>query len=66
MGYIVYVPIAPTQHTKMWTQIILKINVGHESSPIIIYLEPLIENLFIAYFVDFFFMNKFSNIKRRD
>ena len=41
VGYAVYIPIAPTQHTKMGLQRRLRIYVGFDYLSIIRYLEPL-------------------------
>ena len=51
-GYAVYVPIAPTQRTKMDPQQILGIYVGFDSPSIKRYLEPLIGDVFTAHFAD--------------
>ena len=51
-GCVVYVPIAPTQCTKMGPQRRLKIYVGFDSPSIIRYLEPLTRDVFTARFVD--------------
>ena len=48
----IYVPIAPTQCTKMSPQRRLVIYVGFDSPSIIRYLEPLTEDVFIARFTD--------------
>ena len=49
---MVYVPIAPSQSTKMGPQKRLGIYVSYESTSIIKYLEPLTEDLFTAHFAD--------------
>ena len=51
-GCAVYVPIAPTQRTKMGPQQRLGIYVGFDSSFIIRYLEPLTDDVFTACFAD--------------
>ena len=51
-GCVVYVPIAPTQRTKMGPQQRLGIYVGFDSSSIIRYLEPLTDNVFTAHFTN--------------
>ena len=51
-GCAVYVPIAPTQSTKMGPQRILGIYVGFDSPSIIKYLEPLTNDVFITRFED--------------
>ena len=51
-GCAVYVPIAPTQCTKMGFQRRLGIYVGFDSPSIIRYLEPLIGDVFTARFAD--------------
>ena len=51
-GYAIYVPIAPTHHTKMGPQRRLEIYVGYDSPSIIRYLEPLTGDVFITRFVD--------------
>ena len=51
-GCAVYVPIAPTQRTKMGPQRRLGIYVGFDSPSIIRYLEPLTGNVFTACFAD--------------
>ena len=51
-GCAVYVPIAPTQRTKMGPQRRLGIYVGFDSPSIIRYLEPLTDNLFTIRFAD--------------
>ena len=53
-GCAVYVPIAPTQHTKIGSQQRLEI-VSFDSPSIIRYLEPLISDVFTARFADFHF-----------
>ena len=64
-GCAVYVPIAPTQRTKMGPQQRLGIYVGFDSSSIIRYLEPLTYNVFIACFVDCHFNeNNFPSLRR--
>ena len=47
-----YVPIAPTQRTKMGSQRRLEIYVGFDSPFIIRYLEPLTDNVFTTHFAD--------------
>ena len=51
-GCAIYVPIAPTHHTKMGPQRRLRIYVGYDSPSIIRYLEPSIGDVFTARFVD--------------
>ena len=51
-GCAVYVPIAPTQHTKMGPQRRLGVYVGFDSPSIIRYLEPLTGDVFTARFAD--------------
>ncbi|GJQ91780.1 copia protein [Tanacetum coccineum] len=51
-GYVVYVPIAPPQRTKMRPQRRMGIYVGYDSPSIIRYLEPSMENLFTTRFAD--------------
>ena len=51
-GCAVYVPIAPTQRTKMGPQRRLGVYVGFDSPSIIRYLEPLTGDVFIAHFAD--------------
>ena len=51
-GCAVYVPIAPTQRTKMSLQQRFGIYVGFDYLSIIRYLEPLKRDVFIARFVD--------------
>ena len=51
-GCVVYVPIAPPNHTKMGPQRRLGIYVGFDSPSIIRYLEPLTGELFRARFLD--------------
>ena len=51
-GCAVYVPIAPTQRTKMGPQQRLEIYVGFDSPCIIRYLEPLTDDVFIVRFAD--------------
>ena len=46
-GCAVYVPIAPTQCTKMGPQRRLGIYVGFDSPSIIRYLEPLTDDVFL-------------------
>ena len=48
----VYVPITPTQRTKMGTQRRLGIYVGFDSPSIIRYLEPLIDDVFTVCLAD--------------
>ena len=50
-----YIPIAPTQRTKMGPQRRLEIYVGFDSPFIIRYLEPLTEDIFTARFADCYF-----------
>ena len=52
---MVYVPITSSQHTKMGSQMRLEIYVGYDSSFIIKYLKPVIENVFMACFTDYHF-----------
>ena len=54
-GCVVYVPIIPTQHTKMGPQRKLGIYVGFDSPSIIRYLEPLTGDAFIACFANYHF-----------
>ena len=49
-GCAVYVPIAPTQRTKMGPQRRLGFYVGFDSPSIIRYLEPLTDDVFTARF----------------
>ncbi|RVW71587.1 Copia protein [Vitis vinifera] len=51
-GCAVYVPIAPTQRTKMGPQRRLGVYVGFDSPSIIKYLEPLTGDVFTARFAD--------------
>ncbi|KAM1628851.1 hypothetical protein ACFX2K_017216 [Malus domestica] len=51
-GCTVYVPISPPLRTKMGSQRRMGIYVGYDSPSIIRYLEPLIDDLFTARFVD--------------
>ena len=51
-GCAVYVPIAPTQRTKMGPQRRIGIYVGFDSPSIIKYLEPMIGDVFRARFAD--------------
>ncbi|WJZ86250.1 hypothetical protein VitviT2T_005726 [Vitis vinifera] len=51
-GCAVYVPIAPTQRTKMGSQRRLGVYVGFDSPSIIRYLEPLTDDVFTARFAD--------------
>ena len=51
-GCAVYVPIAPTQSTKMGPQRRLEIYVGFDSPSIIRYLEPLTDDVFTAHFTN--------------
>ena len=51
-GCAVYVPIAPTQRTKMGPQRRIGIYVGLDSPSIIKYLEPMTGDVFRARFVD--------------
>ncbi|WKA13112.1 hypothetical protein VitviT2T_030444 [Vitis vinifera] len=51
-GCAVYVPIAPTQRTKMGPQRRLGVYVGFDSPSIIRYLEPLTGDVFTARFAD--------------
>ena len=51
-SYVVYVPVAPTQRTKMGPQRRLRIYVGFDSPSIIRYLEPLTSDVFTARFAD--------------
>ena len=51
-GCAVYVPIAPSQRTKMGLQLRLKIYTGFDSPFIIRYLEPLTSDVFKARFED--------------
>ena len=49
-GFAIYVPIAPTQCTKMGFQWRLEIYVCFDSQSIIRYLEPLTVNVFTTRF----------------
>ena len=51
-GCAVYVPITPTQRTKMGPQRRLRIYVGFDSPSIIRYLETLTDDVFTTRFVD--------------
>ena len=51
-GCAVYVPIAPTQRTKMGPQRRIGIYVGFDSPSIIKYLEPMTGDVFRARFTD--------------
>ena len=51
-GCVVYVPIAPTQGTKIGPQRRFRIYIGFYSLSIIRYLELLIGNIFTAHFTD--------------
>ena len=51
-GCAVYVPISPTQHTKMGPQRRLRIYVGFNFPSIIRYFEQLISDLFTTRFAD--------------
>ena len=51
-GCAVYVPIAPTQRTKMGPQRRIGIYVGFDSPSIIKYLEPMTGDVFRAQFAD--------------
>ena len=51
-GCAIYVPIAPTHHTKMGPQRRLRIYVGYDSPSIIRYLEPSIGDVFTARFAN--------------
>ena len=51
-GCTVYIPIAPTQCTKMGPHRRLGIYVGFDSLSIIRYLEPITEDVFTACFAD--------------
>ena len=57
-GCVVYIPIAPTQRTKMGSQRRLGIYVGFDSLSIIRYLELLTGDIFTACFVDCHFNEK--------
>ena len=59
-GCVVYVPIAPTQHTKMGPQWRLRIIVSFDSSSIIRYLKYLTDNVFTSRFVNCHFNQCFS------
>jgi hypothetical protein len=48
----VFVPISPPQRTQMGPQRRLRIYIGFHYPSIIIYLEPLIEDIFTACFAD--------------
>ena len=54
-GCVVYVLITPTQRIKIGLQRRLEIYVDFDSPFIIIYIEPLIEDVFIAHFMDCYF-----------
>ena len=51
-GCAVYVPIGPTQRTKMGPQRRIRIYVGLDSPSIIKYLEPMTRDVFRARFAD--------------
>ena len=51
-GYVVYLPIAPPQHTKMGPQRRLGIYTSFDTPSIIRYLEPLTGDVFKARFED--------------
>ena len=51
-GCTVYIPIAPTQRTKMGPQRRLEIYIGFNSPAIIKYIEPLTRDVFTTCFVD--------------
>ena len=51
-GCVIYVPIAPTQRTKMGSQRRLRIYVGFNFPSIIRYFEQLISDLFTTRFAD--------------
>ena len=51
-GCAVYVPIAPTQRTKMGPQRRLGVYVGFDSPSIIRYLEPLTGDVFTVRFTN--------------
>ena len=64
-GCAVYVPITPTQCTKMGSQQRLEIYVGFDSPSIIRYLEPLTGDVFTTCFVDCHFNESvFSSLGR--
>ena len=54
-SYVVYVPVAPTQRTKMGPQRRLRIYVGFDFPYIIRYLELLTSDVFTTSFADFYF-----------
>ena len=63
---MVYVPIGPSQCTKMSHQRRLGIYVGLESPSIIKYLNPLKRDLFTARFANFHFDESiFSTLGRK-
>ena len=64
-GCAVYVPIAPTQRTKMGPQRRLGVYVGFDSPSIIRYLEPLTVDVFTAHFADCHFNECFPVIRGR-
>ena len=64
-GCAVYVPIAPTQPTKMGPQRRLGIYVGFYSPSIIRYLESLIGDVFTSCFANFHFNECFPTIRGR-
>ena len=60
-GCVVYVPIAPTQRTKMGHKRRLGIYVSFDSPSIIIYLEPLTCDVFTAHLRIVILMRVFSS-----
>ena len=52
---VVYVPIAPTQRTKMGHQRRLRIYIGFDFPSITRYLEPLTDDVFTVRFADYYF-----------
>ncbi|KAL6340084.1 hypothetical protein AAG906_038919 [Vitis piasezkii] len=63
-GCAVYVPIAPTQRTKMGPQQRLGNYVGFDFSSIIRYLEPLTDDVFIAALQIVILMRVISQVQR--
>ena len=61
VGCAVYVPIAPTQSTKMGPQRILGIYVGFDSPSIIKYLESLTDDVFTTRLWIVILMRMFSH-----
>ena len=66
-GCAVYVPISPPQRTTMRPQRRLGIYIGFNSPSIIIYFEPLTDDLFTTRFADCHFNEAiFSTIRRKE